>query len=181
MKDQEGATAIFQEMRSCLTTIHTTNSNVAYGMLPGHASGTADAIRAYIQYTLKSKHPTWLRIPREFRPALWHKRGLKAPMCLLKKALYGHPESGGHWQRHLTDAVEAIGGESVTNHRSSFWFPAYKLLLTVYVDDLLLSGPIGNHASIWKALKEHPIKIDEPEVLSRFLGRTHDLREIIRA
>ena len=35
VKDQEGATAIFQEMSSCPTTIHTTNSNVAYGILPG--------------------------------------------------------------------------------------------------------------------------------------------------
>ena len=48
-------------------------------------------------------------------------------------------------------------------------------MLTVYVDDLLLSGPIGNHAQFWSLLQtgEVPIKIDPPELLDRFIGRKH--------
>jgi hypothetical protein len=92
--------------------------------------------------------------------------------------LYGHPESGGHWERHLTKAVVQIGGEAVPNHPSSFWFPKHRLLLTVYVDDLMLSGPTGTHHQIWEALQQCPIAIDPPEPLHRFLGRTHDRTDV---
>ena len=48
-------------------------------------------------------------------------------------------------------------------------------MLTVYVDDLLLSGPAGAHAAFWKKLRSGPIpiNIEDPEPLDRFLGRTH--------
>ena len=97
-------------------------------------------------------------------------------MCLLQKALYGHPESGGHWERHLTEAVVAAGGKPVQGQPSSFWFSELKMLLTVYVDDLLLSGPEANHAVIWDLLRngKHPINLEDPEPLSRFLGRDPD-------
>ena len=86
---------------------------------------------------------------------------------------YGHPEAGGHWERHLTKAIQAIGGKKVPDHPSSFFFPESRMLLTVHVDDLLLSGPKGQHAKIWKALRDYPINMDDPEPLSRFLGRNH--------
>ena len=150
------------------------NANIAYGCFPGHKSTTCDAVRAYVQSLLKSKHKTWVRIPKELWPASWKGR-YTAPMCLLDKALYGHPESGGHWENHLTEAVKAMGGSPVAEHPSSFWFEATKLLLTVYVDDLLLSGPSSSHALFWETLRrgKFPIACDEPEPLSRFLGRDH--------
>ena len=64
-KDEHGALAIYQEMAAHPTTIQTANANIAYGCLPGHKTTTADAIRAYVQSTLNSKHPTWVHIPRE--------------------------------------------------------------------------------------------------------------------
>ena len=96
-------------------------------------------------------------------------------MCQLIKALYGHPESGAHWENHLTEAVRLLGGEPIWNFPSNFWFEETRLLLTVYVDDLLLSGPIANHNQFWRSLQtgEIPIKIDPPELLDRFLGRKH--------
>ena len=102
----------------------------------------------------------------------------RKPVCLLKKALYGHPESGGHWERHLEDAVIGLGGKPVEGHPSSYWFPDSRLLLTVYVDDLLLSGPVRSsatkdvHGDFWAQLSEK-ISIEEPEPLDRFLGRSH--------
>ena len=90
-------------------------------------------------------------------------------------ALYGHPESGAHWENHLTEALRKIGGQPVPAHPSSFFFPVTQMLLTVYVDDLLLSGPVDNHAGFWSALREvGNIKIEDPEILDRFLGRKHD-------
>eukprot|EP00973_Karenia_brevis_P018028 2475880-Karenia_brevis.AAC.1 len=49
-------------------------------------------------------------------------------------------------------------------------------MFTVYVDDLLRSGPSENHATVWERLtdpKVGNIKLDEPEGLDRFLGRAH--------
>jgi hypothetical protein len=73
--------------------------------------------------------------------------------------------------------VIAIGGRTVPGHPSSFWWPDTKMLMTVYVDDLLLAGPSDGHKAIWDALSAHPIAIDPPEPLSRFLGRTHVRRQ----
>lgn len=47
------------------------------------------------------------------------------------------------------------------------------MLLTVYVDDLLLSGPESGHAAVWQGLRDQKIDLDPPEQLDRFLGRTH--------
>ena len=44
--------------------------------------------------------------------------------------------------------------------------------MTVYVDDLLLSGPAGSHDEFWQLLNKS-IDIDEPELLDKFLNREH--------
>ena len=95
---------------------------------------------------LESKHPTYIEIPKHLCPAKWSH--MRRPVCKLVKALYGHPESGGHWERYLTDAIKAIGGLPMFGHPSCFWFEAQRMLLTVYVDDLLLSGPATNHQAL---------------------------------
>jgi hypothetical protein len=174
-RDQDGVLAVYQEMSSSPTAVHSANSNLAYGCLPGHRSKQADAVRAYVQALLKSLFETWVRVPKELWPEEWHKLGYQKPMCRLIKALYGHPEAGGHWEKHLTEAVSAAGGVPVQNHPSSFWFEADRCLLTVYVDDLLLSGPSRGIERIFDALRhgKHPISLDDPEPLGRFLGRSH--------
>ena len=90
-------------------------------------------------------------------------------MCHLKIAFCGHPESGAHWENHVTDALRKVGGEPVMGHTSSFWFPFKRMLLTACVDDLLLSGPVAHHDEFWSALRNTGgIKIEDPEVLDRF-------------
>ena len=93
-------------------------------------------------------------------------------MCRLERALYGHPESGAHWENHFNDAVKTICGKLVKHHPLSFWFAEQKLLLTVYVDDLLLSGPSNSNEAFWKRFGGK-IDIDPPEDLTRVLGRAH--------
>ena len=93
-------------------------------------------------------------------------------MCVLEKALYGHPDSGGHWEEHLTEAIKTIGGQPLQDHPSTFWIPSRRLLLTVYVDDLVLSGPHENHSAFWEVLQKR-INLEPAEPLDRFLGRTH--------
>ena len=171
VKDQDGKMAVFQEIAASPSAIFTINSNQAYGLLPGHKSTTADAEQAYLQAELKSQYPTWVLIPKELWPKHWHGKYYK-PMCRLYKSLYGHPESGGHWENHLKERILKIGGEPVQNHPSTFWFPESRLLLSVYVDDLLLSGPSDKHESFWAELRKL-IRLGDPEPLDRFLGRNH--------
>jgi len=173
VKDQYGAAAVFQELSASPTTVQAANSNIAYGMLPGNKSTQSDAIRAYVQSLLKGKCQTWVQVPYMLWPKHWKNQKWRKPMCLLERALYGHPESGGHWERHLEEAIRAINGIPVPNHPSSFSFEESKLLLTVYVDDLLLSGPAEHHEGFWKELIAKGIKLDPAEDLDRFLGRSH--------
>ena len=176
-KDQHGSLAIFQELSSKPVTIVVMNVSVAYGTLKGNKTTVADAIKAYVQSDLKCKDPTYIEIPRHLCPKSWSK--MNRPVVRLIKALYGHPESGAHWERHLSDIVRKLGGMVVPSHPSCFWFPETKLLLSIYVDDLMLSGPSDQHTSFWDQLGKQ-VNIEPPEDLDRYLGRHHQFAEMSR-
>ncbi len=44
----------------------------------------------------------------------------------------------------------------------------------MYVDDLLLSGPISRHQALWEKLRSK-VNFEDPEALDRFLGRYHHI------
>ena len=50
-------------------------------------------------------------------------------------------------------------------------------MLTVYVDDFLLSGPEKEHAPFWEELSKR-VKLEDIAGLGRFLGRYHELCDI---
>ena len=177
VRDEGGALAIFQEMSSRPTTIVSVNVAIAYGCLKGHSVTAADAVKAYVQSDLNAKHPTFIEIPRHLCPAKW--AHLRKPCFRLKKALYGHPEAGGHWERHLTKIVLQLGGKPVPAHPSCFWFPQTGLLLVVYVDDLLLAGPTHEQDGFWQALRKQ-VDTEPPEDLDRYLGRHHSFADCRR-
>ena len=177
-KDQNGNLAVFQELSASPTSIQSANSCLAYGLLKGHKTTQADAVRAYIQSLLGSKCKTWVALPRELWPQSWKEQKFHKPMVLLVKSLYGHPESGAHWERHLEKAVELCGGKPIPAHPSGFWFPKQRCMMSVYVDDLLLSGPAEHHEEIWQMLRDPKvgdIRLEDPTPLERFLGRHHDV------
>ena len=172
VRDEGGALAVFQEISARPVAIIAVNITIAYGCLPGHMLSTADAVRAYVQSNLESKHPTYIEFPKHLIPKKWSH--LKRPVVRLIKALYGHPEAGGHWERHLTKIVLKLGAVRVPSNPSCFFFKSTKLLLTIYVDDLLLSGPKDAHAPFWAKLEEE-VNIDPWEKLDRFIGRHHKI------
>ena len=177
-KDQDGNLAVFQELSASPTSIQSANSCLAYGLLKGHKTTQADAVRAYIQSLLGSKCKTWVALPRELWPQSWKEQKFQKPMVLLVKSLYGHPESGAHWERHLEKAVKLCGGKPIPGHPSGFWFLKQRCMMSVYVDDLLLSGPAEHHDEIWQMLRDPKvgdIRLDDPTPLERFLGRHHDV------
>ena len=96
---------------------------------------------------------------------------------MLVQALYGHPEAGAHWEDHFKAILKGLGGEVVPAYPSTFWFAEDRLLLTVYVDDIMLSGPAEKHEPFWERLQQQ-VKLDDPEPLDRFLGRHHELNSI---
>ena len=46
-------------------------------------------------------------------------------------------------------------------------------MLTIYVDDLMLSGPEDAHNQFWEVLSQD-VHLEDPEPLDRFLGRHHE-------
>ena len=71
----------------------------------------ADAEQAYIQAKLSGTR-TWVELPREEWPQDWIDRGLIRPVCPLELALYGHPDSGGHWEAHCEGHLASVGFEN---------------------------------------------------------------------
>ena len=49
-------------------------------------------------------------------------------------------------------------------------------MLTIYVDDLMLSGPEAAHDSFWEILSKD-VHLEDPEPLDRFLGRHHEFSQ----
>ncbi|CAE7231161.1 unnamed protein product [Symbiodinium sp. CCMP2592] len=170
-KDEEGAAAVYRELGANPTSVQGLNACLAYGSLPGHQSSAADAVKAYVQALLKSKYQTWIELPPELRPAWWRECFAK-PVVLLLRALYGHPEAGGLWEKHLKGVLKSMGGQELPEYPGNFWFPETKLLLSTYVDDLTLSGPQEEHQPFWDALCK-VVDVEPPEPVYRILGRNH--------
>ena len=130
-KTADGRLALYQTMAATPTSITAANAAIAYGLMEGNTISTADAVKAYLQSELASLAITWVRLPKEVWPAHWH--GLyKRPLIQLRRSLYGHPQAGAHWERHLEQQLKEMGGTKVSEFASTFIFPNYgQLLLTI--------------------------------------------------
>ena len=145
----------------------------AYGCQPRHSKEQADARQAYTQAVFTGI-PTWLRLPRNRWPKDWQ-RLYKDPLVPMLLALYGHPDSGGIWEKHFEDKIATKGWVSVLKEvwKSMFFHPEYNLLLVVYVDDLKMAGPTENMKKGWQSISS-VIDIDEPEPYGRYFGCEHE-------
>ncbi|CAE7035956.1 TY5A [Symbiodinium natans] len=170
-KGEEGAAAVYRELGANATSVQGLNACLAYGALPGNQSSAADAINAYVQALLKSKFQTWIELPPELRPTWWRERFVRRVVLLLR-ALYGHPEAGGLWEKHLKEVLQGLGGYELQEYPGNFWLPETQLLLSTYVDDLTLSGPQEHHQPFWEKLCSL-VDVEPPEPVYRILGRNH--------
>ena len=82
-----------------------------------------------------------------------------------------------HTGRNTLKILHELGGVDVDGHNSTFFFAELGLLLTVYVDDLLLSGPVDAHTLFWDVLKGK-VNLEEISGLGRFLGRYHEVIQL---
>ena len=172
VRDESNQAAVFEELNaSAPSSLAGLNFVVAFSLLEGNACTTSDCIKAYVQSVLDSSCPTYVLLPWELVPA--HARHVKQPVAPLVKSLYGHPLASASWQNHLTKILSSqLNGYELEQQPSCFYFPSLGLALSVYVDDLTLSGPQKNHKIFWDTLRKS-VQCEDPAPLTKVLGRNH--------
>ena len=114
-------------------------------------------------------------MPKHQWPKAWQK--YKDPVCPLKRALYGHPDSGGFWEEHCHKHLLSVGFKPIDNNnwKTCYWHEKLKVFLVVYVDDFRMSGPESNIPKAWAEIRKG-LKLDEPERITakgtKYLGCT---------
>ena len=164
VKDENWDNAICASLSSSPSSMEASKAADYFGLLPG------DAEMAYTQSLLGGTE-TWVRLPKSRWPAEWVGK-YTDPVVRLLLALYGHPDSGGYWERKCDAHLKKIGFERIQDWRSCYFHPTLKVVLVVYVDHFKVSGPKLALQKVWK-LVEQGIKIGTPAALGKFLGCDH--------
>ena len=98
------------------------------------------------------------------------------PVCPRKLALYGHPDSGGHWEAHCAKHLRSVGYTEIDPWRSCFWHEQLKLFLVVHVDDFKLAGPAKAIKKGWELIRTG-IKTNDRSPMGMYLGCRLDVSE----
>jgi len=172
VRDEANHAAVFDDLAaSAPTSLGGLNMIIAFGLVEGNACSTSDCTKGYVQSFLDSSCPTYVLLPAELVPP--HARHIHQPVAPLIRSLYGHPLASASWQNHLVSILsKELGGFEMPEQPSGFHFPSMSLALSVYVDDLTLSGPQKNHTKFWSTLQKH-VQLEDPAELSKVLGRNH--------
>lgn len=171
IRTQDNTLAVLQEAKVNPTGLVGLNANLAFGCCKGCKSTQSDVIKAYTQSYLQTQILTWVQLPSELTPPEF--AHIKRSCVKLIRALYGHPEAGWHWDKRFREVMELMGGTHLPNFQSSYWFSDSRMLLTLYVDDMVLSGPCENHKAFWEQLSKH-LEFEEPSSVDRILGRKQE-------
>ena len=146
VSDENDDHAIFAELGSSPASMEAAKIIDVFGSQPGYSTQQADARQAYTQ-ALFTGIETWVCLPRNRWPKEWN--GMKDPVCPLRLALYGHPDSGGIWEQRCTKQLGTVGWVAVLPEiwQSILYHAELDLLLVVYVDDFKMAGPEANLAA----------------------------------
>ena len=111
-----------------------------FGSQPGYSKQQADARQAHTQALFEGIE-TWVRLTRNRWPKEWEK--YDDPVCPLILALYGHPDSGGVWEKRCAKQLESVGWKEVLPEiwQSIYYHGKVDLLVVIYVDDFKMAGP----------------------------------------
>ena len=185
VRDEEGDVALFNELSSSPATLEAAKGVDAIGLQEGYGLEQADARQAYTQAEMGDLTPvdpndaskgmikteTWVILPPECCPKEWGNK-YHTPVVRLKKALYGHADSGGYWERHCDSGLRKCGFAPVENWPSVYYNAELDLTLMVYVDDFKMAGPKANLAKGWARIQKH-LDLDEPGPVNHCLGCRH--------
>ena len=176
VRDERGSPALFQALHSLPTNIQAINLTLFLGMLSTFVVQAADACQAFLQAPLKTSVPTWVVLPPELWLPQW-KGKFRRVAVKLRKALYGHPDAPAFWQVHLEGILTPkLQATVVEGFPSVFWIPSLRVLVTIYVDDILAAGRPETLKEFWAQLSKH-IEIEAPSDVDRFLGRYHHFQD----
>jgi hypothetical protein len=169
--------ALFGELSSSPASMEAAKLADTVGLFPEYTCQIADAPQAYTQEKFRGK-PTWVEVPREYWPAKWKTQGYRRPVCPLRLALYGHPDSGAYWEQYCEKQILKAGFKPVKNWRSTYFDESRKAILVIYVDDFKLSAPIKLIDGIWAELKKN-LNLDTPIPSGKYLGCDHKITRCI--
>ena len=172
--NQDYEQALFAEMGNAPATLEGGRLNDWYGCLPGHSGQTTDGVQAYCQAPLLGVS-CWISLPPHAikNKKLW--ATFRDPVTLLIFALYGHVDSPTSWEVHCDAELAAAGFDRIGAEWPSMYFHAtLKLLLTVYMDDFKMSGPV-QHMDAGRKLIGERIEIELPAPLGLYFGCRQNL------
>ena len=160
------------------TTLEASRYSDLLSCFPGNSVEGRDVEQAYLQADMEGT-PTYIVLPKELWTPEMHK--MRCPVFRLKKALYGHKNSGAFWQRFCNEKCLKADFRPISdNWPCAYWNDATQQFLIVYVDDMKLAGPSHLMAQAWAALGEGislecPKGNDETEKHKKmtFLGCEH--------
>lgn len=173
VKNQNFEAALFQDLGNSPATFEAARWADFFGCLPGNSVQMADAIQAYIQAYLTGM-ACWVELPDDAWPddvlERVRKLGLRRPVCRLRKALYGHPDSGTMWEKHCDTEVRGLEFDPVgPEWPGMYYHKKLQLLLVIYVDDLKMAGPEKNLKKGWDMLRSK-LRIEPETDLGLYLG-----------
>ena len=169
--DENDHHAIFSELGSSLASMEAGKIEDVFGSQPEYSKQQGDAKQAYTQ-ALFDGIETWVRLPRNRWPKEW--AGMSDPVCPLRLALYGHPDSGGLWKRHCQQELEKVGWTAVLPEirQSVIYHAELDLLLVIYVDNFKMAGPEGNLDKGCETINSL-IDMDPAGLFGRYFGCNH--------
>ena len=168
-------TAYFEDARSSPCSMKPGKVVDCYSLFPGNDGEQADAEQAHIVADWTGT-TMWVGLPEEAWPKEWYNSAGAAkyvrPVVQMRKARYGHLDRGTVLERHCEKIFGEVGFEPVAAWASWFWHEELKLLVTIYVDDIKMSGPSGSLAQVW-ALIDKKVKCGKVSPASLYLGCIH--------
>ena len=165
---------LYQEVSQTPAAMQTVRAALAVAGLKGFTPKVRDATQAYLQSRIDTpdRPATWVRLPKAWWPPSWHGR-FKDPVCRLRLALYGHPESGALWDKHLSKILKSLGWVRQEGHPGLWLHTATGAILTVYVDDLMMAARLRDEDGLWGALEKVVEFGEQPTPIEKFLGGIH--------
>ena len=168
---------LFQEMSSAPAAMASVRATLAIGALKGYRPLVRDAAQAYIQARIDGpgRPATWVRLPKHMWPESWIGK-FKDPVVPLRRALYGHPESGALWEKHLSEILISLGWSKVDSHPGIWFQEQHDAVLAVYVDDLLMVAPPKVEMKLWDDIAAKVSFDEDPSPIGKFLGAHHHIK-----
>ena len=166
---------LYQEVSKTPAAMQTVRAALGIAGLRGYIPKVRDATQAYLQSRIDTpeRPATWVRLPKAWWPQSWVSR-FRDPVCRLRLALYGHPESGALWDKHLSGILKKLGWVRQEAHPGLWLHTATGSIMTVYVDDIMMASRARDEATLWASLERVVEFGDPPAPIQKFLGGMHD-------